>query len=339
MGSSLPAPTRAAPSAAAVASAFGLGRPVAPLSPVGRVWSHSVYRLSTDHGDFAVKAMRNPWDAADWRGWLDAAWSFELTAYAAGIAMPEPVPNPTDGGCLALLDAGFAVRVHRWVQGTPVPTGPVGVGVASWVGRTLATLHDLEVQPADRSASPVVDVTVDVAWPELVRAAHDQGFSWAGPLAEGTATVAVIAELAREAVARDEPTLMSHSDVDQKNLVLTTAGPMLCDWDVAAPVVALGELADVALSMADWSDESVARQVVCAYAEQRELRGDFEPSDLGPALLSSVDWLALNVERALGRRDGDPSVIALGHELVPELLAVLPRQLAVALKVDQYLAP
>lgn len=130
---------------------------------------------------------------------------------------------------------------------------------------------------------------------------------------------------------------MSHGDVDQKNLLLGPAGPVLCDWDVAAGVVPRQELADVALSLAGWSNEEVGREVVSSYRMRHALDGRFEPTDLGPSLLSSVDWLALNVERALGLRGVEPAVAALGFRLVPGLLAGLPCQLAVAQRVTDFL--
>ncbi|MBA3252218.1 MAG: aminoglycoside phosphotransferase family protein [Geodermatophilaceae bacterium] len=334
-----PRPRHIEPSAAAVARAFDLGTPVAALDPVGRAWSHSVYRLPTERGEFAVKVMRDPWASPRWRDWLAAAWEFERTAYAAGIAMPEPVPNPVDGGCVAVLHTGATVRVHRWVPGRPTPTEPVGPLVAAWVGRTLAALHGLAVQPRNPSVFPVVDTDNVEAWAGLVAAARGMGMPWTAGLVDCTDTVEAIADLALAARARSEATVMSHNDVDQKNLVLTTAGPVLCDWDVAAPAVPRRELADVALSMGDWSNAVVARMVVRSYEEQRGWPGDFEPSDLGPTLLSSVDWLTFNVERALGRRGREPTVIALGRDLVPGLLAALPRQLGVALRVEEFLGP
>lgn len=55
---------------------------------------------------------------------------------------------------------------------------------------------------------------------------------------------------------------MTHGDVDQKNLVLGVSGPVLCDWDLAVPLVPGRELADAALSLGAWMQRDIARQVV-----------------------------------------------------------------------------
>ncbi len=331
-----PSQTAAVPSATAIAAAFGLGTPIGALDPVDRAWSHAVYRLDTDRGSYAVKVLRDPWDDERWQQRLEVAWAFELTAYDAGVAMPQPIPEPHDVGCLAWVEvaAGDPVptRVHRWVTGRQAPLRPVAIEVARWAGTTLAALHALAVVPAPESSTSADDPVVQ-RWEQLIESARRLGAPWADELEAVHASVATVAELAAASPA-GAGRVMSHGDVDQKNLLLGPAGPVLCDWDVAAGVVPRRELADVALSMAGWSEEEIGRQVVASYRERHALDGVIEPSDLGPSLLSSVDWLALNVERALGLR-GD--VAALGARLVPELLAELPLHVAVALRVTDFL--
>ena len=58
---------------------------------------------------------------------------------------------------------------------------------------------------------------------------------------------------------------MTHGDIDQKNIVCGPGGPVLCDWDVAMPLVPRRELADVAMSMAGWQQPAIAREVLRGY--------------------------------------------------------------------------
>ena len=64
-----------------------------------------------------------------------------------------------------------------------------------------------------------------------------------------------------------------------------------------------------------------------------------EPSDVGQSLMTGLDWIAFNVECAIGQRSAPLERAALAHELVPELLAELPRRIAVALGIGETLAP
>jgi hypothetical protein len=132
---------------------------------------------------------------------------------------------------------------------------------------------------------------------------------------------------------------MSHGDIDQKNIVLG-GGPALCDWDVAAPVVPRQELADVALSLAGWTNARVAGHVVAGYLDAcGGAQLEFAPSDLGPSLMAGLDWLAFNVVRAIGTPPAEPAEVALGDRLVLELLGALPGQVASALRVEDFLMP
>jgi Ser/Thr protein kinase RdoA (MazF antagonist) len=338
-------PDRDAPDPAAVIAAFGLHGPVTDWTAVGGAWSNRVYRLDAGGRRFAVKEMRNPWADPHWQQWLAESWVFELRAIAAGVAAPQPVPNPADGSCLAWVSRRdpalplAAVRVHHWADGHPVGSGPVGPEIARWAGQVLATLHGLRVRPQDRSLFPTPSTDTASRWPELAEAARRSGVAWARQLTAAAPAVSLIAELAESASYLPEQEVMTHGDVDQKNLIATTHGPVLCDWDLAAPLVPRRELADVAMSLACWDNFALGREVVRSY---RQAGGDttpIEPSDLGQPLMIGLDWIAFNVERATGLRPATAAETVLAHKLAPQLLTAIPDQLSATIRVSDILNP
>jgi len=74
---------------------------------------------------------------------------------------------------------------------------------------------------------------------------------------------------------------------------------VLCDWDVAMPLVPRRELADVALSLGAWERLDISRRVIRAYR----------------------------------------AAAVLAESLVPGLLAAFPRRMAAALGVGATLRP
>lgn len=330
-----------APEAEAVIAAFGLDGPVAGWVQVGGAWSNRVYRLNAGASAFAVKEMVNPWGVERWQQQLEVSWSFELLAIDAGIAAPSPVRNPATGGCLAWVrnkgGIEVPVRVHQWVPGRPFPPEVVDADTATWAGNVLAVLHGLEIKPDDRELFPVPNVNTATTWSELTEAAASEGVEWAALMKNAAAAVDAIAELVLSDGHRPAEEILSHGDIDQKNLIATELGPALCDWDVASPVVPRRELADVALSMGCWQDFSVARQVVRAY---RAAGGDdtqVTAPDLGVPMMVGIDWVAFNVDRALGRWPASPADVARAHKLLPDLLAAIPHELETAMRITDIL--
>jgi aminoglycoside phosphotransferase (APT) family kinase protein len=308
------------------------------MVPVSGAWSNRLFRLVVGNEAFTVKELRNPWGDPRWLEWLDAVWPFELAAIAAGVAAPAPVPNPDDGRCLAWVERDrqgplAPVRVHRWVDGKPADPGPVGRDVARWAGRTLATLHELAVRPSDRSLFPKPNTDTVDRWSDLTAAARQAKAPWADRLVEVASAVSVIADLARAGGHHPDEEVMTHGDVDQKNIILGHFGPVLTDWDLVIPLVPRRELADAALSLGAWKRLDVAKEVVTAYCEARGEEVVIGPEDLGQRMMTGVDWIAFNVERAIGIRDVDPADADTARRIVPTLLEHLPEKVNLALEV------
>ena len=334
----------AAPDAESVVTAFGLtGNPTA-WTAVGGAWSNRVFRLEAGGKAFAVKQMRNPWGIGRWQEWLTDAWSVELLAISAGVAAPRRVANPATDGCLAWVSGGgpiaatVPVRLHHWVHGRAFDTAvAVSPEVARWAGQVSATLHGLAVRPRDRSLFPVLNIDSAVRWPELVESAQRSGADWAGLMAAAAQPVAMISDLATSSGCRPGEEVMSHGDIDQKNLISTGHGPVLCDWDMAVPLVPRREMADVAMSLACWQDFSIARELVRAYRAHGGDDTAIVPSDLGQPMMTGLDWIVFNVERALGRRAAGPADIEIANRLLPQLLRTIPSQLGCAVRISDIL--
>lgn len=339
------APAGDEPDPAAVIAAFGLTGPAAGWAPVGGAWSNRVFRLEAGGRRYAVKEMLNPWADPNWQQWLAESWVFEQRAIAAGVAAPRPVPDPASGSCLAWVRrrdparGDAAVRVHHWADGNPPGPGPVPIPIARWAGQVLAMLHGLRIRPRDRGLFPVPSVDTARRWPELAAVAQRREAAWAHLLTAAAPAVSLIAELATSAGYQPDQEVITHGDIDQKNLIVTAPGPVLCDWDLAIPLVPRRELADVAVSLGCWTDFAVSREVLRTYYQAGGDDTPIEPPDLGQPLMTGLDWTAFNVERAIGLRPATEAETILARTLTPGLLAAIPHQVSVTMRIGDVLNP
>ena len=68
----------------------------------------------------------------------------------------------------------------------------------------------------------------------------------------------------------------------------------------------------------------IARRAGRVLATPSMRRGSSETPDLGRSLVAGLDWIAFNVERAIGVRPASAAESKLAGKIVPEMLADLP---------------
>lgn len=284
-----------------VLTAFGLPGKIISVGLVGRAWSNRVFHVRTGEGEYAIKELLNPWQEPDWLAWLQEAAAFELCAAEAGIAMPRPITSP-DG--LIFVEVGSATfRAHEWTVGEPCPDGPVDPRTARLVGVQLARIHALQHLPGRTDVFPTVTRTAIDGWDTLVSRLAGRDRKLAAQAASAAPAVRRIGELVDRSVTDFSGQPMSHGDVDPKNLIITGNGPVLCDWDVAAPWPPRQELARTALSLAGWKVPAVARAVIAGYRDGGGEAYEIVPEDFGVDMSVGLDWTVLCLERAAGLRD------------------------------------
>ncbi|WP_123744944.1 aminoglycoside phosphotransferase family protein [Saccharothrix texasensis] len=296
----------------AVAAAFGLGDVVEPWTPVSGGRAHLVWRLRTAKGTWAVKRLNR--SREDWwmRDHLVAA-AIQLDAYARGFPMPRPVhPLEPAAPLLADVRVGHEVAsylVHEWHDGRPL-TGDV----SAWVGATLASLHRHTVDtPPDRAPHPVEE------WREWLDEAPNDF------------TAAVRAYLPDIAEARSIATAVgdltpvgTHRDVKPDNVLETSAGPLLLDWDGAGPEYAEWELTRAAVHFSRLGEDRAAFDtVIRSYEAAGGRRPPASPTSFAGLLHVYLGGAAWMVWRALGHRPVTPAERAAAHTHALELLADL----------------
>jgi Ser/Thr protein kinase RdoA (MazF antagonist) len=321
---------------ARVAEAFALGRPHGPLAPVPGAWSNRLWRLETEQGCFALKELRGPAAASEWRPRLQVAMNVERAAWTADtIPMAEPMPAATGGGWLAEVatttEERVTVRCHRWVPGTPATAVAPNPAIAADVGRSLAAIHALGLAARATTATGLAGLSL-VAWQQTVTQAHRAGLAWAGQLGGLTPLVEQLAQRLQALQGQGRRMVLSHRDLDPKNAVVRPDRRVaLLDWDYAGPILAASELLVTALSFAGGTlqpDPACVRACVRGF---QDAGGRIQPPDLLDTAAihqEGLAWLWLNVDRCLGRRLRDRADQRLAQRLAPQLLGSFAAQVA-----------
>jgi hypothetical protein len=123
--------------AVAVARAWGLGTPSAPPRRLDGRSRVGVWALTTERGDWIIKSTAHL---------TDDAIRLEREARRAGVATAPPVPVPPGAS---------DVRVWSKVDGV-APTIPADESLATWLGRSIATMAGLGLTSASTVDSEVL---------------------------------------------------------------------------------------------------------------------------------------------------------------------------------------
>jgi len=256
-----------------VATRFGLGRLTGRPTPVTGGLSNELWRVATERGAYAVKRMITNAGRPEFVAAVEASYAVEQRAWAAGVAMPEPVPEPVTGRALARVD-GSLVRVHRWVEGTAAAGSPADAAAL------LATIH---AAGRARWAAPP-----EPAW---------DGDRWGAELGA----------LARRVAAAPQRVLVadSHRDLDPKNTLRRGDGVLLAlDWDAAGPVCAVREAVAVALDFAGGRPAAFG-EALRAYGEGGPVTVPREPWVFGGWVAAQGGWL----DHQAAHGDGDEATL------------------------------
>lgn len=350
--------------AAAVLTLLGIdGAPVAEPRFVARGAMGEVWRVDTEVGAFAVKALF-PWADVPAR---PADLAVQLAARRAGVPLPRPVVSPTGDAVVAF--GGRAHRAYEWVELGPRWTGPAPADLAAEAGAHLGRIHGLAwpvPAPADGGGDPV-----DAWYREapskdrlaaLARAGEAGARPWSyaliasfglidellvtadlfapSPLAPATPRIGSGRQPGTRAgseAGRDlTDAIVSHRDFHRDNVLPRAggAGLVVIDWENCGPVDPAQELASAVVEVATGAgrcDGEVAAAFVAAY---RGTGGGARISG-GPcfamAVCTTLNYVVVLADQALS---GDAQAEVILDELLldrlPNLAIALPQLVAAA---------
>lgn len=314
---------------------FDIGALVGTPTPVVGGWSHSVWRVDSHQGVFAVKEMVEM-PGAWWIEQLEAATAFEMAAWEAhAVPMPEPITARESGGLLARLGTPEAARLvyrcHRWVEGRPCVDDTADVARSATAGELIAALAGLYMHggtTADQLQWNALD-----AFDDTVAEARSMSVDWAELLA---GLKPLVSELRSDYCALAEralPMVVCHRDVDPKNVLIDRPGRLvLTDWDYAGPRLLASELLAVAISFAGGTfhrDEDCVFAAVDAYRLAEGPHLSFE--NAAPTMIEEgFRWIMLNAWRALGHRGVTTEEAAFAASVVRKQAQTWPASVAAA---------
>ncbi len=293
-----------------IAAHYGLGGLLSAPEPVLGGLLHTTYRLDTPEGSYAAKilnpaVMKRP-------GAADNMIRSERIARAMAEHIPAVAAVERDGSPLSLI-GGEYVMLYPWLTCRPVFPPKIGARHAEKIGAVLARMHEAGAAllrsgtiPAEGSASP----SSPRVWEEEYASAEAAapGAPWLAPLKEAVPMLDELEERAGKGSPSLTPSVLSHRDLDPKNVLWEGPSPRIIDWESAGETDPAAELLEALLS---WSAcdgqlrEDLFRAMADAYRSVRSVEGEpwdavFDASFRGP-----LDWLAYNVRRASGQ-ETDP---------------------------------
>ena len=319
-----------------IAAHYGIGPLLHAPSPVLGGLLHTTYRLDSAEGSFAVKilnpaVMKRP-EA------LGNMIRSEKIAAAMKDSVPAVAAVEADGSPVSLI-GGEYVMLYPWLSCRPVLPPRVSPRHAAVVGGLLARMHSAgERLFASGGFSDSKNVGSDEAvrdWEAIYREAESAvpDASWLPELRNALPMLTAQEEEIRKALPALSPDVVSHRDLDPKNVMWDGASPYVIDWEAAGTIRAARELLETLFS---WSDNGQGQPekerfvpMLDAYRNIRSVDGEPWDGIFAAFPDNTAEWLAYNIRRASGLDTADTHDRLVGASEAAGTLRLLAARRAV----------
>lgn len=280
---------------------------------------HKMFRVSTSDGLFAVKLlnpeiMKRP-DA------LSNTVHSEKIAKAFDGLIPAVVSLEIDGKQVHKLGDEYYM-VYPWVDGSSVFSGEITTYHCETIGSILGKMHhqDLKVE----YVKPEKDSFEMFAWDAYLKRVNDLKNSdkkWVSAYKKSIEDIKSWNQRACDSASYlSKQTVISHRDLDPKNVMWNGDKPYIIDWEAAGYVNPYQEFLEV---INYWTDDGAGNLVkekcdalINAYRRYMDINTVMWDEVFYGSYIGMLGWLEYNVKRALGVEASDEAEMLLGEEQV-----------------------
>lgn len=287
---------------------------------------HKMYRVTTSKGVFAVKLlnreiMKRPCA-------LSNTINSEKIAAAFGSIIPAVASYTIQGRQIHEAD-GLHYMIFPWVPGKSVFPPDISKRHCEIIGDILGKMHQLHIAldevKAEEDGAPMY------AWDKYLQQAKNQETQtgvWYPQYEKAITDISAWNKAACNAQAvLSKNMVISHRDLDPKNVLWDGLHPFLIDWEAAGYVNPYQELLEVINYWVDDGNGSLHKEyfdvMTEAYGRHVSLKTVAWNQVFAGSYAGMLGWLEYNVKRALGMEVSGDEEIRLGMEQVKNTINAL----------------
>lgn len=261
---------------------------------------HKMYRVSTDKGDYAIKLL-NP-DIMKRTEALTNMINSELVSNALVDVITLIAAKRFDGKSIIEIDGVYFI-VFDWLDGKSIFAPDISEHHCQQIGRALGVIHsaDIKIDSMEKNQ----DIRKEYDWNLFVDNAKKSNSKIHSLLVDNIVdimkwdenTVCGLKEASNIQV-------ISHRDLDPKNVMWQKDIPFIIDWEAAGYVNPYQELIEV---LNYWISDKTGKYdkgkfdvLIQAYAENMDISNVNWQVILNCSFDGMLGWLEYNVKRALG---------------------------------------
>lgn len=316
---------------------YGIGPVTTTPQPVSGGLMHKVYKVSTLNQTYAVKIL-NP-SIMKRPGVMENMVNSERIAAAFAMKLPvvaakQPVVEARRSVVAAINISGSIVvsfqddfyMIYNWLDGASIFPPAINEDHCHKIGRILGTMHSMNLSLPGITKEH--DYAAIFPWNLYLEKAREQEATWITEYAEVLDSLPIWNEQSNAAKQiLSKSMVISHRDLDPKNVMWSQGEPYLIDWEAAGYVNPYQELLEVLNYWADDGcgglEEGRFKALLQSYREYKST----EQVDWNEVLYSGysgmLGWLDYSLKRALGMESMEAEERKLGAEQVVGTIATL----------------
>lgn len=277
---------------------------------------HETWRLQTTTGSYVLKRL-NP----DIMQRTEARKNFKMSedvAMQASFHLAALPARRINDQAVQTID-GSDYLLFDWIDGKTLSTNQLRPAHARQIGVQLGRLHGLTVATIGFSKPDTSSTSID--WNGYIEEGKRQQSEWLYILMEEQEQLQRLERLAQEAKLQLlADWIVSHRDLDPKNVLWTTNGPVLIDWESAGLIHCAVDLFETACYWSKQENNTFDRVRFNAFLDGYATNQRLPDVDWTHVIDSSVqgklDWLNFNLERSLEKSWIPEAERVLGTEQV-----------------------
>ncbi|HKL80238.1 MAG TPA: phosphotransferase [Mobilitalea sp.] len=295
-----------------------------PVSVSGGLM-HKMYKVTTETKVYAVKWLNPSIIQRD--GVMENMIDSERIANAFSNYLPVVAALNFEGSIVLHLNNMYYMAFN-WVEGISIFPPSISDKNCYEIGNALGKMHHLNISVPEVKKEKTDSVIYN--WQEYYDKGLEQRASWIDTYSSMIDKLVIWNKRVNDANLRlSEHMVISHRDLDPKNVMWNRGTPYFIDWESAGYVNPFQELLEV---LNYWSDNgngeldkdkfSALLQAYKANISMKNVEWDYV---LDGGYAGMLGWLEYSLKRALGMEGTDEDERRLGSEQILGTIAALER--------------